>query len=80
MSVTEIQLFQILKSKLGEQEAEHLVDFVRTEVKAEFDSRREILATKDDLANMQKSIYVVSLIQFLAITGSIIGILSFMMK
>lgn len=80
MSVTEIQLFQILKSKLGEQEAEQLVDFVRTEVKAEFDNRREILATKDDLANMQKSIYVVGLIQFLAITGSVIGILSFMMK
>ncbi len=29
MSVTEIQLFQILKAKLGEQEAEQLVSFVK---------------------------------------------------
>ncbi|WP_316796501.1 hypothetical protein [Pedobacter agri] len=56
MSVTEIQLFQILKAKLGEQEAEELVSFVKTEVKAEFDNKREILATKEDLANSKADI------------------------
>lgn len=80
MSVTEIQLFQILKAKLGEQEAEQLVSFVKAEVKSEFDNKREVLATKEDIANMQKTIYVVGLIQFLAIIGSVIGIVNFMMK
>lgn len=39
MSITEIQLFQILKSKLGEKEAEQLVSFVKTEVSAEFENK-----------------------------------------
>lgn len=41
MSVTEIQLFQLLKAKLGEQEAEQLVSFVKEEVRSEFDNKRE---------------------------------------
>jgi hypothetical protein len=80
MSVTEIQLLQILKAKLGEQEAEQLVSFVKAGVKSEFDNKREILATKEDIASMQKTIYVVGLIQFLAIIGSVIGIVNFMIK
>ena len=59
MSVTEIQPFQILKAKLGEQEAEQLVSFVKAEVKSEFDNKREVLATKEDIASIQKTIYVV---------------------
>jgi hypothetical protein len=39
MSVTEIQLFQILKAKLGEQEAEQLVSFVKSEVMSEFENK-----------------------------------------
>ncbi|MFW0716902.1 hypothetical protein [Pedobacter sp. N23S346] len=91
MSVTEIQLFQILKAKLGEQEAEQLVSFVKEEVRSEFDNKRETLATKEDIANtkeyilqvkseLSKSIYLVGLIQFLAIVGAVIGIINFMMK
>lgn len=76
MSFTEMQLFQILKAKLGEQEAEQLVSFVKAEVKSEFDNKREVLATKEDIANMQKTIYVVGPIQFLAIIGSVIGIVN----
>ena len=80
MSVSEIQLFQILKAKLGENEAEQLVSFVKNEVKAEFENKREILATKEDISGMQKTIYVVGLIQFLAIIGSVIGIVNFMIR
>ncbi|WP_025143254.1 hypothetical protein [Pedobacter jeongneungensis] len=80
MSVTEIQLFQILKAKLGEQEAGQLVSFLKGEVKYEFDNKRDVLATKEDIASMQKTIYVVGLIQFLAIIGSVIGIVNFMIK
>ncbi len=50
------------------------------EVKTEFENKREILATKEDLANLHKSIYIVGLIQFLAIVGSVLAIVSFMVK
>jgi hypothetical protein len=56
MSVSEIQLFQILKAKLGEQEAEQLVSYVKDEVKSEFENKREVLATKEDLANSKADI------------------------
>jgi hypothetical protein len=56
MSVTEIQLFQILKAKLGEQEAEQLVSYVKAEVKSEFENKREVLTTKEDLANSKADI------------------------
>ncbi|HXI00647.1 MAG TPA: hypothetical protein VNI52_10300 [Sphingobacteriaceae bacterium] len=80
MSVSEIQLFPILKAKLGEKEAEELVTFVKSEVKAEFENRKEVLATKEDIANVHKSIYIVGLVQFLAIVGSVIAIVNFMIK
>jgi hypothetical protein len=84
MSVTEIQLFQILKAKLGEKEAEELVSYVKAEVQSEFDNRKEFLATKEDLANVRadlmKSIYIVGMIQYLAIVGSLLVIINFMIK
>lgn len=80
MSVSEIQLYQILKNKLGEKEAEELVSFVKAEVRTEFENRKEILATKEDIANVHKSIYLVGLVQFLAIMGSVLAIVNFMIK
>lgn len=84
MTVSEIQLYQILQSKLGDKGAEELVSFVSAEIKNEFDSRKEILATKEDLYNVKtgllRSIYVVGLIQFLAITGSVLAIVNFIIK
>lgn len=56
MSVTEIQLFQLLKAKLGDREAEYLVSYVKSEVKSEFDNKKDVLATKEDLANTKAEI------------------------
>lgn len=53
---------------------------LKAEVKSELDNKCEVLATKEDIANMQKTIYIVGLIQFLAIIGSVIGIVNFMIK
>lgn len=80
MSVSEIQLFQILKSKLGEKEAEELVLFVKNEVKAEFENRKEGLATKEDISSLHKSMYILGLVQFLAIVGSVLMIVNFMIR
>ena len=91
MTVSEIQLYQILKTKLGDKVAEELVSFVKSEVHNEFDARKQILATKEDIyiikqdiydvkVNLMRSIYVVGLIQFLAIIGSVLAIINFTVK
>jgi hypothetical protein len=83
MSVSNIRLYQILKERLGEKEAE-LGCLVNTEIKNEFDSRKKIFATKEDSGIVKteliKSIYFIGLIQFLAITGAMIGIVNFTIK
>ena len=56
MQVSEIQLFQLLKEKLGEQEAQTLVEYVETRVVKEFDSKKDSLATKEDLANVRSDV------------------------
>jgi hypothetical protein len=49
MITTDIQLFRILKERLGEKEAEALVDVVDNKLKANDESNSKILATKEDL-------------------------------
>jgi len=56
MQVSEIQLFQLLKEKLGEKEAQTLVEYVETRVEKEFDSKKDSLATKEDLANVRSDV------------------------
>ena len=48
-SITEIQLFNALKKKLGEKEAEELVSFVKKSVEEKFEKETEHLVTKGDL-------------------------------
>jgi hypothetical protein len=47
---SEIELFQILKGKLGEKEAEAIVSFVDQKLKQSNDQNLKALATKEDLA------------------------------
>ena len=75
MTVTNLQLFKILKEKLGDTQAETLVEYVDGKVHAEFEERREIFATKEDLAKMQTTIIlwtIASVITSLAMFTGII--------
>lgn len=56
MQVSEIQLLQMLKEKIGEKEAQSLVEYVETKVEKEFDSKKDSLATKEDLANVKSDV------------------------
>jgi hypothetical protein len=47
---TDIQLFQILKQKLGEKEAEALVGFVDVRIREGNETNIKILSTKEDIA------------------------------
>ena len=55
LPITEIQLFQFLKEKMGEKEAEALVTFVDTRIKETVRETNEqnlkVLASKEDIVN-----------------------------
>lgn len=50
---TDIQSFKILKEKLGETEAEALVEFVDAKLKETNNSNLKVLATKEDIQNLK---------------------------
>jgi hypothetical protein len=51
MIVSEIKLYELLKAKLGEKEAEAFVEILEKKVDHKFDEAKQTLATKEDLAN-----------------------------
>ncbi|MFZ2783797.1 MAG: hypothetical protein WAZ36_05310 [Sediminibacterium sp.] len=50
LTISEIQLFQLLKPKLGDQEAEALVNFVDGKLNKRHEPDCTLLATREDLA------------------------------
>ena len=53
ITTSDIQLFQILKLKMGESEAEALVTFVDNKIKENNEANLKVLATKEDIANLK---------------------------
>ena len=51
--LTSIQLFQLLKNKLGEREVEALVDFMESKQKESNEANSKVLATKDDIGGIK---------------------------
>ncbi len=49
MAVSDIQLFQILKEKVGEQEAKTITEYIETKIEKHFELKKDILATKQDI-------------------------------
>ena len=56
ITTTDIQLFQILKQKIGEQEAEALVSFVDAKIKEANDENLRVLATQEDVAAVKQEL------------------------
>ena len=56
ISTTDIQLFQILRQKIGEQEAEALVSFVDSKIKDNYETNLKVLATKEDISLLKQDI------------------------
>jgi hypothetical protein len=53
MQVAEIELYEILKTKLGEKEAKTLVEYIETKVDKRLEEKKDVLATKQDIANLE---------------------------
>ena len=82
MVVSEISLYNAIRGKLGEMEAQAVVEGIKQEVKNEFENKKDSLASKQDLSDLRsdllRTIYLVGVIQLLGIIGSVIAIVRFM--
>ncbi len=91
-AATSLKLFDIsLEFIKDKNKAREFVSKIEETIDQKFESEKRILASKTDLAEMEtriekrmsdinKTIYIVGLIQFLAIVGSVLAIVNFMIK
>ena len=57
-----------------------LVEYVQKQVREEIEAPKDVFLTKDDKVDIMRSIYSVGAVQFLAIAGSVLLIVSYMLK
>jgi hypothetical protein len=56
MIVSEIKLYELLKAKLGEKEAEAFVHILEKKVDDKFEDAKQTLATKEDIRRLDLKI------------------------
>ena len=56
MIVSEIKLFEMLKAKLGKEEAEAFVEILEKKVDRKFEEAKQTLVIKEDLLKLQVEI------------------------
>ncbi len=54
MSSLSIKVYEIFKNKLGEAEASTVIDFIEEASEKKYADKRELLATKEDIALVRK--------------------------
>lgn len=57
-TISSLLLFQILRQKVGEKEAEALVDFVDYKIKENNEDNQKTLATKEDIHLLKEDIHL----------------------
>jgi len=80
MIVSEIKLFQIASEQFGSQKAEEFVNAIKGSVDQKFEDNKNTFLTKEDKVDILKTIYLVGLTQFLAIVGSVLVIMKYMVR
>jgi len=76
----QIKLYNILRTdlKLSDDKAADFVSAIGKTSERELDARIQTLATKDDIRDLYKTIYLSGLVQFIAIVASVPAIVKFM--
>lgn len=59
---------------------QQLVDFIKSKVTSEFNNHKDPFLTKEDKIDIMRFIYIVGIVQFLAIVGSVLAIMNFMLE
>ena len=58
MHVAQIELYEILKAKVGEKEAKTLVEYIEAKVEKKFEEKKDLFVTKEDLANAKAELEI----------------------
>ena|SRR6185312_5134944 len=53
LNISDIQLFNLLKVKFGEKEAEQFVSLIKEKVEENFENKKDSLATKGDISRLE---------------------------
>lgn len=53
LNISDIQLFNLLKAKFGEKEAEQFVSLIKDKIEETFENKKDSLATKSDIARLE---------------------------
>jgi len=95
MMVSIIKLYDMLKARIGEREAEAFIEILEKKVDEKFDEEKNTLATKEDIHNLRmitkedlsgvrsellRTIYLTSLGQLVAIIASVVSIILVLKK
>jgi len=56
--ISGIELFEILKAKIGEKEAKTLVEYIEAKVERKFIEKKDLFVTKEDLANAKAELEI----------------------
>ncbi len=84
-AATSLRLFELTQEFIKDKnKATEFVSKIEETIDTKFKNEKDYLASKKDLAEMEsrinKNIYIVGLIQFIAIVGSVLAIINFMLK
>ena len=58
MSVNELKVYEIFKSKLGEAEAQTVIEYFEQESEEKINSKKDIFLTKEDKTDMIKWMFI----------------------
>ncbi len=55
MSTIELKAYEIFKSKLGEKEAETLIEYFDSKTDKKISDKKDVFATKEDVAHLKET-------------------------
>ena len=74
MSALELKVYEIFKNKLGEKEAEAIIAYFEAKAEEKYLQKRDILTTKEDLANAKVDLIKWMVGFWLAQMAAIVGL------
>ena len=91
MSTLELQVYDLFKRRFNEDEAKLVIKFLDAKSEEKYEQKKEVLLTKEDKielvskidaskVDLMRTIYIVGVVQFLAIVGSVLAIVAFLAR
>lgn len=80
MIIAEIKLYELLKAKIGEKEADAFLQILESKIDHKFEEAKSVLTTKEDLANTRAEIIKWMFIFWIGQIGALIAIIAIFFK